>query len=103
MAEPFSFIPIPEPTQDATGEIAELFTQKEEVSLVRDILPVIFKHHAYQELDQRACLIASSEVAQALIMARHDGISFDCIPQFVPQLSGDMQLSDMTYKRAWCW
>lgn len=88
-----------EEPRGAPAEIAELFTQKEEVSLTRDIAPVIFKHHAYEVLNNETCITVSYEIAQALAEARHNGIVLECIPLFSPELTGCFQLSDMVYKR----
>lgn len=87
-------------TQEAAREITELFKQKVEVSLMRDIAPILLKHHRYQVLDERLCLVASEEVAQALTMAQYFGIYFDCIPEFSPEAYNNMAFSDMIYKRS---
>lgn len=97
--KPGVFIKVPPASNGAAEKITELFMGRAEVSFMRDIAPVLFEEHKYQELDVRICTEASEEVERALDIVRTYGRFLKCVPQFQPRLDGALCVSDMVYKQ----
>lgn len=98
----FLTIPVPEPPtiHGAAETIAAMFATMEEISFARDIAPVLFEEFAFQSLDMRLCAAASAEVERGIDIARINGHTVKCVPQFEPRINGTMEVCDIIYKRA---
>lgn len=97
--KPGVFVEVPTDREGTTEKIADLFMERAEVSFMRNIAPVLFEEHKYQELDARICTVASEEIERALDIVRNFGRILKCVPQFQPRIDGTLCVSDMIYKQ----
>ena len=86
------------------NEILELLKNRDEVSLVNDILPKVFAEFAQQGLCPVTLTMMQDYVTQLLYACTTSGVVVVCVPVFtVGPIPGEVVVEDMIYKKIYMW
>lgn len=82
------------------NKILELMNNNNQVSLVKDILPMVFDEFAQQSLCPATLSMMQDYVTQLLYSCSISGVVVVCVPVFaMGSISGEVVVDDMIYKK----
>ncbi len=82
------------------NEILELLKNRDEVSLVNDILPMVFDEFSQQSLCPATLSMMQDYVTQLLYSCSISGVVVVCVPVFtIEPIPGEVVVEDMIYKK----
>lgn len=82
------------------NKILELMNNNNQVSLVKDILPMVFDEFAQQNLCSATLSMMQDYVTQLLYSCSISGVVVVCVPVFaMGSISGEVVVDDMIYKK----
>lgn len=79
--------------------LVDLLQEKDEVSMMNHIAPLILNKYGYLPLSSRVYEEIESVFEAALSELRYMGICFICTPKFSGSVSGSLDVIDMIYKK----
>ncbi len=86
------------------NEILKLLQNKDEVSLVNDILPRVFAEFAQQSLCPATLTMMQDYVTQLLYACATSGVVVVCVPVFtIGPIPGEVVVEGMIYKKIHMW
>lgn len=86
------------------NEILELLKNRNEVSLVNDILPMVFDEFSQQSLCPATLTMMQDYVTQLLYACATYGVVVVCVPVFtIGPIPGEVVVEDMIYKKIHMW
>lgn len=82
------------------NKIEQLFVEQDQVSLTKDILPLVLEEFELSCMDETSCAMASEFVKQNLYAIHISGIQTVCYPVFSgePQ-NGTLSVVDMVWEK----
>lgn len=82
------------------NKILELMNNNNQVSLVKDILPMVFDEFAQQSLCPATLSMMQDYVTQLLYSCSISGVVVVCVPVFaMGSIPGEVVVDDMIYKK----
>lgn len=82
------------------NKILELMNNNNQVSLVKDILPMVFDEFAQQNLCLATLSMMQDYVTQLLYSCSISGVVVVCVPVFaMGSIPGEVVVDDMIYKK----
>lgn len=87
------------PENEAAKRIAGLFMEREKVSFMQDIVPVLLEKYRFEMLDEHLYMRAEEDIDRALEIAGWAGYNMKGVPRFGGTTDGALIVTDWIYTR----